>query len=595
MATFNPYQAPLARDHSTLFSKEAKKQTKKQTALAHLEEYLSRPIDDKPFVADDTLKERDRLWQNWTQFCEDLAIDSQTTWLTFVKRPETAEAQAPFRAFLRTYAETSTQKRPILGPEEYESKRMVNSAFSLTEVWRRLVASGEHHIMRQQRRDYPTQAETWRLRWISKEEGSREGPAYRIVKWLFVELAPEIGLETVPTYEKTEMTSIDVDVALYTLWSRASDIPCKPVTRVSFHANVLLAATGGFRPEKPTRTKVVVTVNIKRNKIKETSKTSRSRNGGWISFSITLVPRSSFCLASLVLARAVQDDAFDPSFSTVEEIFDRPNLESVDFIPLKWKQDFLNKPIFPMAYKTLNELWHRTLLVAGFRNHSRLYSLRVGAGARFDDVFESNYQSHRIRANLMFLAFGNDAGRDEQLFAMLRDMSMSRDTNAPVDIDPGENRELEWRQDVINLRHDIDIAKDSKERTRLRAKLNNLLKTLWQLKLEDKRARYFERVDYLRAQGLSTMDTYSRIDNNVILPPDSTATVSQALKVHVNQQAPDRDVHSRHYITSLLRYLTNAPIGSGGKEEGEDEAKTDGVDGLQKKQTRCLLCGTNDI
>lgn len=93
-----------------------------------------------------------------------------------------SEAQAPFQAFLRTYAETSIQRRSILDSSEYESKRMVNSAFSLTEVWRRLVASGQHHVMRHQRRDCPSQAETWRLRWISKNEGSREGPAYRIVK-----------------------------------------------------------------------------------------------------------------------------------------------------------------------------------------------------------------------------------------------------------------------------------------------------------------------------------------------------------------------------------------------------------------------------
>lgn len=29
----------------------------------------------------------------------------------------------------------------------------------------------------------------------------------------------------------------------------------------------------------------------------------------------------------------------------------------------------------------LNELWHRTLLVTGFRNEARLHSLRVGATA----------------------------------------------------------------------------------------------------------------------------------------------------------------------------------------------------------------------
>lgn len=45
------------------FSQEARE----KLALTHFEEYLSRPIDDKPFVAEDTLKERERLWHLWTQ------------------------------------------------------------------------------------------------------------------------------------------------------------------------------------------------------------------------------------------------------------------------------------------------------------------------------------------------------------------------------------------------------------------------------------------------------------------------------------------------------------------------------------------------
>ncbi len=95
------------------------------------------------------------------------------------------------------------------------------------------------------------------------------------------------------------MTGTDVGVILQTLWSRANDIPCKPETRASFHAILLLAATGGFRPgtllgltfsqfqvavvrdpTDPARTQIVVSISIERNKIKETAKTSRARNGG---------------------------------------------------------------------------------------------------------------------------------------------------------------------------------------------------------------------------------------------------------------------------------------------------------------------------
>ncbi|RYO83194.1 hypothetical protein DL762_006239 [Monosporascus cannonballus] len=103
MAAVDACRAPLAQYPSRPFSEEAMK----QTALAHLEEYLSRPVDDKPFVAEDTQKERDRLWQNWTRFCETVSIDNRTAWLRFVAHPETADAQAFFKSFLRIYAETS--------------------------------------------------------------------------------------------------------------------------------------------------------------------------------------------------------------------------------------------------------------------------------------------------------------------------------------------------------------------------------------------------------------------------------------------------------------------------------------------------------
>lgn len=193
----------------------------------------------------------------------------------------------------------------------------------------------------------------------------------------------------------------------------------------------------------------------------------------------------------------------------------------------------------------------------------------------------------------MFLAFGNDAGRDEQLFAMLRDMSMSRDGNAPVDITVKEGQEFEARRDVSSLRSDIAIANDSKERTRLRVKLNNLLKTLSQLKLEDNRFKYFERVDRLRARGLSTIDVCPRDESSVLLA-NHTTTVSRLLEIPVDRQSTDCDLRTRSYICALLGYLTNAPVATSFKDKAEDEEEKTGTntDDRQKKRTRCLLCRT---
>jgi hypothetical protein len=50
------------------------------------------------------------------------------------------------------------------------------------------------------------------------------------------------------TVDKIEVTEEDIVVILNTIWTRADAIPCEPDTRVSFHAVLLLAAIGGFRP-----------------------------------------------------------------------------------------------------------------------------------------------------------------------------------------------------------------------------------------------------------------------------------------------------------------------------------------------------------
>ena len=77
-------------------------------------------------------------------------------------------------------------------------------------------------------------------------------------------------------------------------------------------------------------------------------------------------------------------DAFEDDISTFHDLLHRPILEDRDYVPFKWKGHVLDKPIFPLLKQRLFDLWHRTLLVAGVRNPPRLYSLRVGAGARLD-------------------------------------------------------------------------------------------------------------------------------------------------------------------------------------------------------------------
>ncbi|KAH6653544.1 hypothetical protein BKA67DRAFT_323734 [Truncatella angustata] len=597
---------------------------KKAKSREYTTVYQTQEIDVSPFVAPSTAKARNKIWGEWLQHCEDASTESVSAWTMFLRNSQSSEGQAPFRAFLRTYVESSVKKTLVLGPEEFVYVRTVDMAFTVQEVWRRLVAAAENHVMSALRQQYPSEASTWRLRWMSKEEGKKEGPAFRIVQWIFQELAPEIGLCTDPSYRKIEMTSTDVDVILTTLWSESHNIPCDPDTRVDFHAFILFAAIGGFRrgtilkvkynqfrvavvrdPEDRSRRKIVVTITIKRNKIKETAKTTRLRNGGYIGFSITLVPYRVFCLASLIITRAIQRNAFEAEFKTIDEIFDQPDLEESDFVPLKWKPDFAPKTAFSISSSTADTLWYLVLLVAGLREAARLYSLRVGAGARMDGVisdalrnyvmshstgvFESSYQGHDVRKSLMELAFGTRAGKEELLFERLRDTSLSRDPNAPIRISPEDEQRFESRNDIRQLRSAIATTHDRGEKNKLRASLQSNLTTLRRLRLEEIRAEYFKHVDFMRAKGLSTAMYGLSSRNSGVLKTPIAVMVTSLLKPSANESVADRDLMTRRYMKAVLGFLTDSTTNNE-KLLISTVPSPKVIDGKINEKSRCLLC-----
>ena len=74
-------------------------------------------------------------------------------------------------------------------------------------------------------------------------------------------------------------------------------------------------------------------------------------------------------------------------------------------------------------------------------------------------VFQRNYQPKRVRDDLMKLAFGSMTGQNDYLFQSLRNMSLRRDANAPIDPTPDDLREFEQRKDVSDFRAPIEAAK----------------------------------------------------------------------------------------------------------------------------------------
>ena len=66
--------------------------------------------------------------------------------MDFARDPSDAGVQAPVQAFLHKYVENSVKERVMLGPEERAMVRTLNSAYSVIEVWRRLVASADFKV-----------------------------------------------------------------------------------------------------------------------------------------------------------------------------------------------------------------------------------------------------------------------------------------------------------------------------------------------------------------------------------------------------------------------------------------------------------------
>lgn len=199
-----------------------------------------------------------------------------------------------------------------------------------------------------------------------------------------------MGLKRTQGFVKKEAMREDIALLLITLWRRAEDILYDPLTRISFHGMLLLTVIDGFRPgvlenikyrqvcldiicDPTTQEKRLVSIfTLHQNKqrpyvIRQDQKNVYIPGFGSISvpcifidscrleFSIALVPYGIFCPTSLVIARAISDDAFDPSFNLVYMLFHRPLFEErTKCIQLHWKNALLDKPIFPITY---NRFW----------------------------------------------------------------------------------------------------------------------------------------------------------------------------------------------------------------------------------------------
>ncbi|KAI6310931.1 hypothetical protein MCOR34_006176 [Pyricularia oryzae] len=445
--------------------------------------------------------------------------------------------------FLKDYVRAS--ERPVVstGPEERRIERSINMDLSVRHFWESLVVAADKTILSEKRRSVTSNPDKWTLSTTQSHKSRGSGP------WIASDLANELELTKKQTFVKVAATTADILIVLMTLWTRANDIPCDRETRVAFHARILLASMGGFRrgtldklkysqikmhlsrPGKKAVENISVfgDLTLYYNK-QQTAKICTSQDDV-IQIGLKNTNDPLVDLVRIVAAQAIKDGAFDPPYHSWEDL-EKPR--DAEYAELHWKKEMLDREIFALSHETERALWYRTLLVAGYREPMRLYSIRVGAGARLDKsftsaqrnyvlsnsskIFEEYYQPRNFDGDLGQVAFGEHARGNDELFKRMREASFKRNENAPIYVTQEDLESFQKREDISELRVEYarlketarlekrakheegksetkDKSEANKEAARVLFHISKTIANLCASTLKGSRAEFFERVD----------------------------------------------------------------------------------------------------
>ncbi|KAF8906999.1 hypothetical protein CPB84DRAFT_337689 [Gymnopilus junonius] len=162
---------------------------------------------------------------------------------------------------------------------------------------------------------------------------------------------------------------------------------------------------------------------------------------------------------------------------------------------------------------------------------ARLYAFRLGALIEYNksltqatrnfvashttQVYENNYQTKRVQADLSRTRFGPCAGgqSNEPLFEVMRDLSKQNDSGAPLEATPEQKLSIESRRDITQRRDALEAAMLSKDKSQIskaKSALDQRRRALHKLILLRAREDYFEQANKLRAEGKSTDELRQR-------------------------------------------------------------------------------------
>ncbi|UKZ79054.1 hypothetical protein TrVFT333_006805 [Trichoderma virens FT-333] len=609
-----PAQGPLPFERKRTFNKER--------AQAILEGYQKNPLDNDSYVDPDTQNRRNRIWEDWHRFAEDMGVDPNKVWIDLCIGVD--GIQSIFQAFLEEYVKSSVVLRPCLGPEEYELVRTIDHGSTVTDTWVSLVNKVNGTVLKQKRNEDREKASFWFLALSSRDIKTGRGPAYDIGRWI-PHLAERLGLSCEQGFVKSEMTAEDVIFCLDTVWTRAKDISCRPSIRLAFHCATLLGGIGGWRPGSlvnirykdielawvrdrniPSKTWPVVFITIHHVKQRkhQIQRDQRSR----LTFGMTPVPYKLLCLVTLFTIRAIADNAFKAGFHSCDQVLrPGPLEEGVDFVRLEWRDEVLeeNKKIVPISYNQFLDIWNRVHFVAGSRERKRPYSLRVGAGGRLDGsltsavrnytlgnstaVFERSYQPVQIREALAEIAFGELGKQDDDLWSVISNAFLRRDPFAPIYITEEEMVKFQKRNDITAFRKQVVDVRNknglkSKEEQKIWGRIQWIIDCLEKLQLEENRKAYFTKVDGLRALGKSTIHLHDPQATNPrrVVFKDSNAA-AQKLSTLITDRMPPAMLPDK--IVAYLR----GEIPEGDEDVGPVTEDSKLLELKPSEKPRCLL------
>ncbi len=119
-------------------------------------------------------------------------IDPDSVWFGLCERERTATAWC--QTFLSDYVEHAVRSVMVLGPEEYEDRRVLNSAATVLGMWRSLVKEADLTVLAKRRQRDPSAAAKWKLRYQTPNPrfSSSADTAFEVTQVRFLRLPPDL-------------------------------------------------------------------------------------------------------------------------------------------------------------------------------------------------------------------------------------------------------------------------------------------------------------------------------------------------------------------------------------------------------------------